>query len=150
MWEMLFEYRPGYRRSWLRCLWFSSAPPYKCWSTISVISRSLRTFSCCRRKSHSSMRNLLFGLPGQILCEKSPYVNENDEHTFEFDLQMSHLLRPGWVWAFRVRLMLSSPNACLIIASVSVPHFPRFAHNLMLFFCRIHREIASSQIHDSK
>jgi hypothetical protein len=28
--------------------------------------------------------------------------------------------------------------------------FTRFAHNLMLFLCRIHREIASGQIHDSK
>jgi hypothetical protein len=38
-----------------------------------------------------------------------------------------------------VRLMLPSPNACLI----SVALFPRFAQHLMLFLCRIHREIAS-------
>jgi hypothetical protein len=28
--------------------------------------------------------------------------------------------------------------------------FPKFAQNLMLLLCRIHREIASGQIHDSK
>jgi hypothetical protein len=49
-----------------------------------------------------------------------------------------------------VRLTLSSPNACVIIAKVSVALFPRFAQNLMPFLCRIHREIASSQMHDSK
>jgi hypothetical protein len=46
--------------------------------------------------------------------------------------------------------MFCSPNAYLIIAKVSVAPFPRFAQNLMLFLCRIHREIASGQIHDSK
>jgi hypothetical protein len=46
--------------------------------------------------------------------------------------------------------MLSSPNAFLIIARVSVAHFPRYTKNLMLFHHRIHREIASGQTHDSK
>jgi hypothetical protein len=41
--------------------------------------------------------------------------------------------------------MLYSPNACLIIDTVSVAHFPRFAQNLMLFLCRIHCEVASGQ-----
>jgi hypothetical protein len=41
------------------------------------------------------------------------------------------------------------PNACLIIAMFSVALFPRFAQNLVLLFRRIHREIASGQIHDS-
>jgi hypothetical protein len=34
-------------------------------------------------------------------------------------------------------LLLSYPNACLIIARVSVALFPRFSQNLMLFLCRI-------------
>jgi hypothetical protein len=42
--------------------------------------------------------------------------------------------------------MLSSPNACLIIARVSVSH-PRFVQNLMHIRCRSHCEIASGQIH---
>jgi hypothetical protein len=46
--------------------------------------------------------------------------------------------------------MLSSLNACLIIPRVFVALFPRFAQNLMLFFCRIHHEMTSDQIHDSE
>jgi hypothetical protein len=51
---------------------------------------------------------------------------------------------------FRVQLMISSPNACLIIARVSVALLPKFAHNFMLFLCRLHREIVSGLIHGSK
>jgi hypothetical protein len=46
--------------------------------------------------------------------------------------------------------MLPFPDACLITARVSVALFPKFAHNLMHTRCRIHREIASGQIHGSK
>jgi hypothetical protein len=46
--------------------------------------------------------------------------------------------------------MLSSLNACLIIARVSVTIFPTSAQNLMLFLCRIHCKIASGQIRYSK
>jgi hypothetical protein len=52
--------------------------------------------------------------------------------------------------------MLSSLNAWLIIAGgliiagVFVAVFPRFAQNLMLFLCRIHHNIASGQINDTK
>jgi hypothetical protein len=41
--------------------------------------------------------------------------------------------------------MRFSPIDYIIIFMVSVAMFPRFAHNLMLFFCRIHPEIASGQ-----
>jgi hypothetical protein len=47
-------------------------------------------------------------------------------------------------------LMLSSQIACLILARVSVALFPRSAQSLMLIRSRIHHEIASGQIHDSK
>jgi hypothetical protein len=47
-----------------------------------------------------------------------------------------------------VQFVLSSPNACLIIARVSVALFTRFAQNLMLILCRIHREITSGEILD--
>jgi hypothetical protein len=50
----------------------------------------------------------------------------------------------------RVRLMLSTPNACLIFARVSFPLFPIFAQNLMLFFGVIHCKIASGQLQDMK
>jgi hypothetical protein len=49
-----------------------------------------------------------------------------------------------------VRLMLSTPKACLIIALVSVALFSRFAQNVMHNICWIRREIASGQIHGSK
>jgi hypothetical protein len=78
------------------------------------------------------------------------YVKENDEHAPDFPLQLSRFFHSRWVWTFCVRLMLSSQNACLIIARVSAAFLPRFAQNFMLFLCRIHREIASGQIHDSK
>jgi hypothetical protein len=56
--------------------------------------------------------------------------------------------------AFSVLVSLDFPctahtfflNACLITAKVSVALVPRFERNLMLFLCRIHREIASGQI----
>jgi hypothetical protein len=45
-----------------------------------------------------------------------------------------------------IRFIFSSSNACLIIARVSVALFPRCEENR----CRIHREIISGQMHDSK
>jgi hypothetical protein len=79
-----------------------------------------------------------------------PLMSENVEHALDFALHMSHLFRSALNRAChsgtRVQLMLSFPNACLIFARVSVAIFPRFAQNLMLFFCRIHHEIASSHI----
>jgi hypothetical protein len=45
----------------------------------------------------------------------------------------------------RIRFVLIFPNACVIIARVSIAILPIFAH-LMLFLCRICREIASGQI----
>jgi hypothetical protein len=50
-----------------------------------------------------------------------------------------------WNWLFGLTwLILSSPNAYLIIAKVSVARFARYEQN------QTHREIASVQIHDSK
>jgi hypothetical protein len=47
-------------------------------------------------------------------------------------------------------LMLSSRNLCLIIASVCMVPFPRFAQHLMHTHCWIHREFVSSQVQNSK
>jgi hypothetical protein len=91
-----------------------------------------------------------------LACEDEFFVNnglddkENDEHALDFfSLQLSRLFQCRWVWTFLLQLMLSSPNACLIISRVSVPHFPRYVQKLMLFLCWIHPEIASGQIHES-
>jgi hypothetical protein len=93
-------------------------------------------------KRHSSMRNWLFGLPGRILSEQS--VKENDEHALDFALHLPRHFRSRWVCTFRVRLLLSSPNACLIIARVSVALFPRFAQNLTYTRRSCVRSIAKS------
>jgi hypothetical protein len=52
--------------------------------------------------------------------------------------------RSKWVWTFCVRLMFSSPNACLIIAKFSVAIFLRFAQNLMHTQCSFVEFIAKS------
>jgi hypothetical protein len=49
----------------------------------------------------------------------------------------------------RLRLRLSSPNAYVIIARVSIALFVRFTENLMPARCQIYREIPSYQIHGS-
>jgi hypothetical protein len=88
---------------------------------------------------HSIMRNWLCRLSGRIICDVLLVVKENDKHAFGFAL-----------CTFRARLMLSSPNTCLITGKVSVVLFGRFAQNLMHILCRVRHEIASGQIHDSK
>jgi hypothetical protein len=77
------------------------------------------------------------------------HVKDDDEHALDFSF-LSRLFRSRWVWTLCVRLMLSSPNACLISAGVSVEIFTRFSHNLMLFLCRINRVIALGPIQDCK
>jgi hypothetical protein len=86
----------------------------------------LAHFHAVAIKHHSNMWNWLSGLPGWIFCEQSLRRQENDEHALDFALLLSHLFQSRWVWTFRVQLMLSSPNACLITASVSVTLFQDF------------------------
>jgi hypothetical protein len=93
---------------------------------------------------------------GCLACQDGFFVNnpldvkENMSMLLTFLFTSLTFSRSRCVLIFRVRLMLSSPNACLIVARISIALFLRFAQNLMLFLCRIHREIASSQIHNSK
>jgi hypothetical protein len=90
-----------------------------------------------------------------MACQYKFFVNNsleikgNDEHALDFAFHLSRLFRPRCVWTSGVLLVLSSPKACLIIVRASVALFQRFVQNLM-FLCRIYREIASGQIHDSK
>jgi hypothetical protein len=101
-------------------------------------------------KHHSSMWNWLFGLPGWILCEQSSGCQRKRWACSWFCSSAVSLFSVLMNWIFHVWLMLSSLNAYLIIARVSVALFPRFAQNFMLFLCRIHHEISSRQVHDSK
>jgi hypothetical protein len=77
-------------------------------------------------KGHSNMRNWKFGLPGRILCEQSLYINENDEHALDSAFRLSRLFRSRWVYIFRERLLVSSPNEWLIFARVSVEICTKF------------------------
>jgi hypothetical protein len=77
-------------------------------------------------KRRSSLRNWLFGQPGRILYEEFN-LSRRKWWTCSWlcSSPVSHFLY-RWVWTFHVQLMLSSPNACLIIPRLSVPLFPRF------------------------
>jgi hypothetical protein len=80
-------------------------------------------------KSHSSMRNWLFGLPIWILCERSPWCHRK--------LSACSWLCCSPVSLFSVSVNLDFPctdhaffpNSCLIIARISFALFPRFAQN---------------------
>jgi hypothetical protein len=77
-------------------------------------------------------------------------VKENNEHVLECAFHLSRLFL---VWV-SLNLPCTAhaffPERLLIIVRVSAARFPRFAQNLTLFLCRVHSEIASGEIHDSK
>jgi hypothetical protein len=114
-----------------------------------ILGRSLRKFSCNHHKCHSSMWNWLFGLPGRILCVHSPLCKIKWWACSWLCSSLSRLSRCRWVWTFHLQLMLSFPNACLII-TVSITLSLKLEQNFMLFLCGIHREITLGQIDDSK
>jgi hypothetical protein len=96
-------------------------------------------FQAVAVKYHSSKRNWLLGLLGQILCE------------LMWKKMLSMLLALLYICLafFSVLVSLDFPCmahafACLTIARVSFSLFPRFAQNSMLFLCQIHCEIASA------
>jgi hypothetical protein len=93
-------------------------------------------------KRHSSMRNWLFRLLGRILYEVPLMSNEHALDIVFFGLPWTENATQTTI----ERLMLSSPSACLTISKFSVALFLKCEQNLMLFLCRIHREIASGQI----
>jgi hypothetical protein len=84
------------------------------------------------------MRNWLFGLPRQIVCEQSLLCQIKWRAC-----SLLCLFRSLWVWTFRVLLILAFLKFCLIITSVSIALLPKFAQNFTLFLCHINREIAS-------
>jgi hypothetical protein len=81
-------------------------------------------------------------------------VKENWGRAFDFALHMSLPFSLSAISGFSIQISVSShvsaPNACLIITRAFVALFPRFSQNLMHTGCRIHREIASGQVYDSK
>jgi hypothetical protein len=74
-----------------------------------------------------------------LVCQDEFFVNnpfhvkENDKHAFDSPLHLFPQSRR--IWIFRVRLILSSLNARLIIARVYVTLFPRFEQNLIHTRC---------------
>jgi hypothetical protein len=87
-----------------------------------------------------------FVCQGELFMNNPFDIKGNDEHALGFAF---HLFRPFSLsvnLTFYVRLMLSSPNACLIIARISVALFPKFERSLMLFLCVIRCETASDHV----
>jgi hypothetical protein len=87
-----------------------------------------------------------------LACQNEFFVMSKEMMSMLFILLYTCLSFFGlgeFVCASRVWLMFSSPNACLIIAWVSVALSPRFTQNFMLFLFRAHLEIASGQTNDS-
>jgi hypothetical protein len=87
------------------------------------------------------MRNELFGLPGRIICGKK---------IMSMLQTLSRLFRSWRIWPFPFKQPCTThaffPDSYLIIARVSVAHFPRFAQYFMHTRCRTHRDIASVQV----
>jgi hypothetical protein len=81
------------------------------------------------------------------------YLQSSIFNALDFTLHLPRLSRSALNQACHsntcIWSMLSSLNACPIIARVSVTLFPRFTQNLKHTRCRIHH-IASGQTHDSK
>jgi hypothetical protein len=50
-------------------------------------------------------------------------IKENDKHTLDFALHLSRLFSVSVSFSLCARLILSSPNSCLIIGRVSVALF---------------------------
>jgi hypothetical protein len=106
--------------------------------------RSLRIFSRSGRKVSQNYVELILWATRTNSFVNNPFdVKENYEHALDFAFHLFRLFRSRWAWPFRVRLMLSSPNARLIIARVSVALFQRFAQTFMMFFVG---SIAESQL----
>jgi hypothetical protein len=117
---------PGDKGSVRRCVAVMQQPV--------LLLPSLRTFSRNRRKTSQYVYEELIIWPVWTnYLWTVPLMSKNDKHALDFALHLSRLFRCRWVWTFHVWLMLSSPNACLIIAWFSVALFPTFTQNLMLF-----------------
>jgi hypothetical protein len=78
-------------------------------------------------KRHSSLQNCLFGLPGWILCEQSPWVKENDENALDFALQQPRLFR---LVSTRVSVAffrdLHEIGCCSFVGFIAKSHQARF------------------------
>jgi hypothetical protein len=59
----------------------------------------------------------------EFLVNNTFDVKENYDHALDFVLRLPRSFRSRRVCAFRVRLMLSFPNACLTTARVSIALF---------------------------
>jgi hypothetical protein len=95
-----------------------------------ILGRSFRTSQSPQKATE------VCGL-GCLVCHHKFFVNNNNllhikknyEHSLDFALHLSRLLRFRWVWTFRIRFMPSSQNVCLITARVSAALFLRFVQN---------------------
>jgi hypothetical protein len=148
---------------WQLCCFWSKVPCWKrkcemmhCHDTTAtsfvakVLGKVFSHFHTVVVERYSGMQNWLFSLLGWILCEQFPWIQWERWACSWLCSSPVSPFRSRWVWTFLVQLILPSPNACLIIARVSITPVFRFAQNLMLFFWQIHGETASDQIHFCK
>jgi hypothetical protein len=138
------------------CFWYKNSMVKKeVWDDALLCSKShffvakircevFANFQAVAAICHSSMRNWLFGLSGRILCQQfTSYQRNWWSCSWPCSSPVSHFW-PRRIWTFRVLLMLSYRNACLIIARLSVLLFPGFEQTVTLFLCRFHRHINTS------
>jgi hypothetical protein len=94
--------------------------------------RSLCTFSRSHRKISQLYAELtVWPVRVNYLWTITPMSKKNYEHALDSVVHLFRLSRSRWVCTLRVRLMFSSPNACLTTARVSVSLFRRFSQNPM-------------------
>jgi hypothetical protein len=110
----------------------------------------LAYFHAVSVERHNSMRIWMFGLPGRILCEQSPRCQRK---WWVCSWLCSSLLSP-----FSISVSFDFPSTAHAFFPERLsnhlkglrPIFPRFPQNLMHTRCRIHRQIPSGLLHDSK
>jgi hypothetical protein len=101
-------------------------------------------------KCHSSMQNWVFALPGQILCEQSPWFQRQLLACSFLFTCLAFFGLSEFRFPNQTPMHGSCLHACLIIVSISNALFPRVAQNLMYTCYRSHHEIASSRILNPK
>jgi hypothetical protein len=90
-------------------------------------------------KLHTNLRNSLFSCQNEFLWTIPLMSRKMMSMLLTLLSTCLAILRTRRVYTIRVRLVDSSPNACLIIVRVSEALLPKFAQNLALFLCRIRR-----------
>jgi hypothetical protein len=110
-----------------------------------VLDEVFAHFHAVTVKRHSSMRKWLFGLPGWMLYEQSPWCQRK---LWACSWLCSSPVLPFFFFCLS-EFGRSVYGSCYLLqmlanhARVSIALFPTFEQNLMLFLRQLHRKIAS-------